>query len=295
MARIRAIKPEFWTDEKILELSIPARLFFIGLWTYADDNGVLEYKVKQLKARIFPADDIDIQPLIDELLHQKLIVSYESDGELYLWIRNFRRHQVIDRPRKSALPLPRENQLNSIDINEIQLNSIEINIGKEGKGKGKEREKERIGRERKGGGGMGGENTQTRQSRSARRRSSITASCQNSSDADNTDNGGGSEAPPVFSCRYFEVSREWWDELLQDYPALDADALLAEIKKARDWVADNPTRLKRRADGRLKNARLFLRNWLSRVVVTPRPGRSPPGEISPAMVGPLEWLRSKQE
>ena len=32
MPRIRTIKPEFWTDEKIIELSLPARLLFIGLW-----------------------------------------------------------------------------------------------------------------------------------------------------------------------------------------------------------------------------------------------------------------------
>ena len=32
MARIRTVKPEFWTDEKVVECSIPARLLFIGLF-----------------------------------------------------------------------------------------------------------------------------------------------------------------------------------------------------------------------------------------------------------------------
>ena len=30
MARIRTIKPDFWTDEKVVELSAFARLLFIG-------------------------------------------------------------------------------------------------------------------------------------------------------------------------------------------------------------------------------------------------------------------------
>jgi hypothetical protein len=43
MAKIRGIKPEFWTDDSLVELSVAARLFFIGLWTFSDDNGVFEW------------------------------------------------------------------------------------------------------------------------------------------------------------------------------------------------------------------------------------------------------------
>jgi hypothetical protein len=39
VARIRSIKPAFWTDEKINRLSNDAALFFIGLWNFADDYG----------------------------------------------------------------------------------------------------------------------------------------------------------------------------------------------------------------------------------------------------------------
>jgi hypothetical protein len=41
MARIRTIKPEFWTDEKIVECSFEARLMFIGMFNFADDKGNL--------------------------------------------------------------------------------------------------------------------------------------------------------------------------------------------------------------------------------------------------------------
>ncbi|MBM3120348.1 MAG: hypothetical protein FJ006_12545, partial [Chloroflexi bacterium] len=137
MPRIRTIKPEFWTDEKILELSMPARLFFIGLWTFADDNGVLELKIKQLKARIVPADDVDIIPLLNELIAQELIVSYQVNGASYLQIKNFRKHQLIDRPRKTELPTAEDADIHmtSIEISGNQLKSTEISPG-EGNGKG---------------------------------------------------------------------------------------------------------------------------------------------------------------
>ena len=38
--RIRSIKPEFWRSDDIAQLDISARLTFIGLWSYVDDNGV---------------------------------------------------------------------------------------------------------------------------------------------------------------------------------------------------------------------------------------------------------------
>ena len=38
--RIRSIKPEFWRSRDIANLNWDARLVFIGLWSYVDDNGV---------------------------------------------------------------------------------------------------------------------------------------------------------------------------------------------------------------------------------------------------------------
>lgn len=134
MPRIRTIKPEFWTDEKIVELSSWARLLYIGIWNFADDNGVLEYKPKQIKLRIFPADDIFIEPLLEELARNKLIQVYEHKNDKYLICCNLRKHQVIDKPRKSNLPLP-ENY----DINGNKLKSTEIMLGREGKGREKKK------------------------------------------------------------------------------------------------------------------------------------------------------------
>jgi hypothetical protein len=125
MARIRTIKPEFWTDGDMLKISRDARLFYIGLWNFADDRGVLEYDLVSIKARIFPGDKVDIQKLLAELSKIGKVMTYEVENKSYLLVKNLANHQVIDRPRKSIYPLPEG----------YQLKSIEIMLGKEGKGK----------------------------------------------------------------------------------------------------------------------------------------------------------------
>ena len=100
MARIRSIKPEFWTSEQIVECSTSARLLFIGLWNFCDDGGNHSASPKTLKMEIFPGDDIsisDIQDMVNELLKNDLIVEYESGGKRYWHVTGWH-HQKIDRP-----------------------------------------------------------------------------------------------------------------------------------------------------------------------------------------------------
>ena len=56
MSRIRTVKPEFWTSEQIIACSPIARLLFIGLWNFCDDNGVHPASYIRLKAEVFPPD-----------------------------------------------------------------------------------------------------------------------------------------------------------------------------------------------------------------------------------------------
>lgn len=74
MAKIRGIKPEYWTDEAIVELSRDARLLFIGMWNFACDNGHLADKPRQIKMRVLPADDVDVDSLLEELVAAERIV-----------------------------------------------------------------------------------------------------------------------------------------------------------------------------------------------------------------------------
>jgi hypothetical protein len=104
MARIRTIKPDFWSDDVITECSLSARLLFIGTWNFADDSGNLDRSAKQIKARVFPVDNIDCEPLIQELLSHGLLIEYSVSGKTYLHINGFDKHQVINRPSKPTCP-----------------------------------------------------------------------------------------------------------------------------------------------------------------------------------------------
>lgn len=105
MARLRTVKPEFWTDERVGEVSVTARLLFIATWNFADDHGGIDRSAKQLKAQAFPYDNIDCEPLIQELLQVGLLIEYEVDGKKYLHINGFKKHQKVEKPAKPRVPL----------------------------------------------------------------------------------------------------------------------------------------------------------------------------------------------
>ncbi len=98
MARIRSIHPGFFTDENIVSASMSARLLFLGLGVEADDKGIFEWKPLTIKMRIFPADNIDVAPLLGELVEAGVIRNFEIAGRTYGAIRNFRRFQKPKTP-----------------------------------------------------------------------------------------------------------------------------------------------------------------------------------------------------
>lgn len=102
VARIRTIKPEFFTSEDIVRLSPLARLLYVALWCEADREGRLEWKPRTFKIRYLPADDCDVEKLAQELILSGLVVLYD---ECYAYIPRFLRHQHIN-PRESASTLP---------------------------------------------------------------------------------------------------------------------------------------------------------------------------------------------
>lgn len=131
MPRIRTIKPEFWSDEKVMSVSRDARLLFIGMLNFADDLGVLKDSALELKARIFPGDEqTAVGAWRQELIDVGLVISYEVENKKYLQVCGLQKHQVIDKARKSNLPPPP-----SPEINRNQLKSTEILKGREGKGR----------------------------------------------------------------------------------------------------------------------------------------------------------------
>ena len=132
MARIRTIKPEFWTDDRISECSLSARLLFIGTWNFCDDEGNLQNSPKQIKRWIFPDDNLDIRPLIVELIAHGLLIEYSVNEEKYLHIRGFKKHQLINRPSKPQHPLFDESLITHGILSE---DSVTTHHGMERKGK----------------------------------------------------------------------------------------------------------------------------------------------------------------
>ncbi len=105
MARKRIIDPEFWLDEEIAKLSPHARLLYIGLWNLCDDNyATLPDRPDWIKIQVFPYETVDTRGLLDELSTSNKILPFESDGKRYWFIKNFFKHQRIDRPSKPKYP-----------------------------------------------------------------------------------------------------------------------------------------------------------------------------------------------
>lgn len=95
------MKPSFFQNEQLAELPFEARLLFVGLWCLADREGRLEDRPKRIKMHIFPADSIDVEPLLDGLESQGLIERYEAHGIACIYIPKFVEHQ---RPHQNETP-----------------------------------------------------------------------------------------------------------------------------------------------------------------------------------------------
>ncbi|QXF35213.1 hypothetical protein CE143_20095 [Photorhabdus luminescens] len=93
MARSRNIKPGFFTNDDLAECEPLARLLFAGLWTIADREGRLEDKPRKIKAMVLPYDDIDCDKLLAQLHNKNFITRYAVDGNEFIQINNWKKHQ----------------------------------------------------------------------------------------------------------------------------------------------------------------------------------------------------------
>lgn len=93
MARARNIKPGFFKNEDLVELDFGTRLLFIGLWTIADREGLLEDRPKRIKMELFPGDDMNVDKALDELHKAGFILRYEVEGARYIQVSAFLKHQ----------------------------------------------------------------------------------------------------------------------------------------------------------------------------------------------------------
>ena len=111
MARIRTIKPDFFTSDTVSALPLRARLTWIGLWTHCDDYGRCRDNVKLIKAAVWPQDDVsikDIEADLNTLADRRVILRYVVDDKNYLVVTNWDEHQRVHHPSQSKIPAPPE-------------------------------------------------------------------------------------------------------------------------------------------------------------------------------------------
>lgn len=241
MARIRTIKPTFWTDGKTGTLSDRAKLLFLGMLNFSDDLGFLKFDLGELKARIFPyiyESPLDVvgKPLIDELVQKGLVLVVRRENENgdgvggYLHIVNFSKHQKIDRPGPPLIEgllekdieklLEKSNQIPQFDEYSTSPREKFPRKGREGKG-----------REWKG-------------------KEEIIAPSPSVSE------------PPVLVFPTHGKEKTWGltqstiDSLKADFPALD---VMAQCRAARAWCEANA--MKRKTVGGMPR---FLAGWMAR-------------------------------
>jgi hypothetical protein len=94
MARARNIKPGFFKNENLAELSPLTRILFIGLWCIADREGRLEDRPKRIRAEILPYDDGSVEQMLQDLHDAGFVQRYTVGDQGYIGISNFAKHQM---------------------------------------------------------------------------------------------------------------------------------------------------------------------------------------------------------
>lgn len=95
--RIRQVRPEFWTDERLAGLPDPVRLFYIGLWGVADDAGWMRWEPLRIGALLYPyrsprRRDRDIAAWSERLVETERLVIHDCGCAE---VPTLSKHQVV--------------------------------------------------------------------------------------------------------------------------------------------------------------------------------------------------------
>ena len=227
MPRTRMIKPECFTSETLAKVSRDSRYTFAGLWTLADDFGVLPDMPKTIAGMLFPHDDDVTTPQMNEWLDALagigVIGRVVYNSKHYIVLPGWNEHQKIDHPGKFR-HIPEEALTETLA---------------------------RLSRDTR--------ETLAPQKPETRSQKPETTSCPEPA------NGADSrtEEPILgFPVNGDLKNREWWltqtrlNTYSEAFPNMD---VLAEFRKARLWLENNPTRRKT-----AKGMPRFLQGWIER-------------------------------
>lgn len=115
--RIRQVRQEFWTDEKLAALPDAVRLYYIGLWGIADDEGWFRYDVAKIGALLYPyrgraLRERNVRQWTDALAELGRVKLIDCGcGE----IPTLRRHQVVG-GKRSRTELDRHHREHAVQI-----------------------------------------------------------------------------------------------------------------------------------------------------------------------------------
>ena len=233
MARIRTIKPEFWTSEDLSSLPESTHLLAAALLNYADDHGYFNANPALVKAACSPLREPSVS--IRESLASLLDVGYLAfgttpDGKRYGRIVKFSEHQRVDHPSKSkiaALSITWENTRACLASPREKLAQEQGTGNREGKGKEED---------------------------SARSSASSTPQPVHVEPAIAL--SPVFIALPVNAGRPFEIREAMVSEWEKLYPAVD---VRQQLRTMAGWLDANPKRRKT-ASG----VKRFVNNWLSK-------------------------------
>lgn len=139
MARIRTVKPEFWSHEVLSALPEATHMLAAALLNHADDEGYFNAHPGLVKAACSPLREPSVS--IHDSLKSLQEVGYlaictGSDGKTYGFIVKFSEHQKVNRPTPSKIK-------GLCNFTEYSLSpQVHINEGSLPERKGKEQGKE---------------------------------------------------------------------------------------------------------------------------------------------------------
>lgn len=111
MARARFVRPEFFTDEVIGQLSFGARILLMGIWCHADCRGVFRPSGRYLRAKIFPYKETvtskEVDDWLNELADANVIGKFDAHGYVRNWL-HWQRIGAAEVATGTELPEPPE-------------------------------------------------------------------------------------------------------------------------------------------------------------------------------------------
>ena len=123
MARKRMIHPGIWTDEKFLQLpNDEARLLFVGMMNFANDEGIFKYNIISIKAQVLPMTKTKlglIEDYVRTMLELRLLEQGHdiNDDVKLLRYKNWHTYQKINHATPSKYTFTEYKNDGSLNTN----------------------------------------------------------------------------------------------------------------------------------------------------------------------------------